>query len=214
VQVSQGGQSCTQPKAQIPTAPVSAASRTRGVARRSTDPPTLPGARRPNATGASEPLPQRTSGHDKSRPASRAKEPNQERPSGAGEPTLSGGKSRTGPTPGRCAARKVWTCEHCGVTARMSENGRLEQCRACESVRYCGKACQAAHWPAHKATCKHRRAVNCKQCGATADLSGNGRLEQCSGCHSVRYCGKACQAAHWPAHKATCKRGKAMKCSN
>ena len=29
-------------------------------------------------------------------------------------------------------------------------------------------------------------------------------LQQCSRCRMVRYCGRECQAAHWPEHKAFC----------
>lgn len=37
-------------------------------------------------------------------------------------------------------------------------------------------------------------------CGATSGL------KRCGGCASVRYCGAACSRAHWPAHKAECRR--------
>jgi len=41
-------------------------------------------------------------------------------------------------------------CAHC---ARAFEGGGV--CARCKSVRYCGKECQTATWPAHKAAC-HR----------------------------------------------------------
>jgi hypothetical protein len=31
-------------------------------------------------------------------------------------------------------------------------------------------------------------------------------LMKCGRCHSVQYCGKDCQRADWPAHKASCAR--------
>jgi len=31
-------------------------------------------------------------------------------------------------------------------------------------------------------------------------------LKRCGGCRSVRYCGEACRNAHWPEHKAECRR--------
>ena len=31
------------------------------------------------------------------------------------------------------------------------------------------------------------------------------KLSACSGCQTAIYCGRACQRAHWPEHKATCK---------
>jgi ankyrin repeat protein len=35
--------------------------------------------------------------------------------------------------------------------------------------------------------------------------SGAG-IMKCTGCRQARYCGKACQLAHWKAHKADCRR--------
>jgi hypothetical protein len=40
------------------------------------------------------------------------------------------------------------------------------------------------------------------------DCSGLG-LMKCTVCLQVRYCGEACQHAHWSAHKTDCKRRKA-----
>ena len=83
-------------------------------------------------------------------------------------------------------------------------------------VSYCGKECQASHWPAHKAACKAARAappppppprapfvidLHCGSCGAELTLeTGN----KCGSCARIAYCGKACQKAHWPEHKAAC----------
>jgi hypothetical protein len=38
----------------------------------------------------------------------------------------------------------------------------------------------------------------CATCGAAGD-------KRCSACISVRYCGAACQRAHWPQHRAACR---------
>ena len=39
---------------------------------------------------------------------------------------------------------------------------------------------------------------SCAQCGGPAN-------ERCAGCRSVHYCGRGCQKAAWPDHKALCK---------
>jgi hypothetical protein len=43
----------------------------------------------------------------------------------------------------------------------------------------------------------------CAACGARAGQPGV-RLQMCSRCKRVRYCGPQCQRAHWRAHKAQC----------
>ncbi|KAL4425308.1 hypothetical protein ABPG75_009324 [Micractinium tetrahymenae] len=64
-------------------------------------------------------------------------------------------------------------------------------------------------------------ARKCTHCGkaeeqlqaeAAAAASGSAssgappKLHQCSGCRRVMYCNRECQLAHWPSHKADCKR--------
>ena len=49
----------------------------------------------------------------------------------------------------------------------------------------------------------------CEFCGrCIGDTLANGqplrKLRKCSGCHRVRYCGTACQRAHWIRHKERC----------
>lgn len=45
----------------------------------------------------------------------------------------------------------------------------------------------------------------CAACGATAEGAGVRKLLRCSGCQVVRYCGPACQRAHWRGgHKTEC----------
>jgi hypothetical protein len=52
----------------------------------------------------------------------------------------------------------------------------------------------------------------CAACGVQQDAAGAVRLRPCAGCSEkgpagrVLYCGVDCQRAHWPAHKAHCKK--------
>ena len=43
----------------------------------------------------------------------------------------------------------------------------------------------------------------CANCGTPASL-------RCGGCKILTYCGRQCQKAHWPAHKALCREDKLM----
>jgi hypothetical protein len=40
-------------------------------------------------------------------------------------------------------------CSGCGQVGK-----KLQACAKCNAVRYCSKACQVAHWPSHRGTCK------------------------------------------------------------
>ena len=44
------------------------------------------------------------------------------------------------------------TCAACGEAA--STTLKLQTCKACRSVAYCGRDCQLAHWRQHKRRCK------------------------------------------------------------
>ncbi len=48
-----------------------------------------------------------------------------------------------------------------------------------------------------------------KRCACCGHLLMDSKL--CSGCRAVTYCAQACQAKHWPQHKAECKRLQAAK---
>jgi hypothetical protein len=45
---------------------------------------------------------------------------------------------------------------------------------------------------------------HCAACGDSDD--GGGSLKACTGCNLVKYCNRACQIAHRPAHKKACKK--------
>jgi hypothetical protein len=70
-------------------------------------------------------------------------------PEAAGPRKVTAGESDAGPVqagPGACA--------QCGAAAGGGSAVRLSTCARCKKIRYCGRACQAAHWKAgHKKTC-------------------------------------------------------------
>ncbi len=137
--------------------------------RRSGNPPQGSGSRSPGADSANRPNPSAASAPDLqplgsgSRHNSRAGArsiPHDRQPSGDPVAQSAAGKtSRVAASPGchgRCGVR---ACACCGITAEALENGKLNQCSACRAVQYCGKGCQSADWPAHKAMCKRLRGV-------------------------------------------------------
>jgi hypothetical protein len=107
-----------------------------------------------DAGHASEAPPRETGTHRGSRPAN----PDREQPPGGAGPKFPGRGSSVGASPGRRRAGRVWACAVCARTAEMLSSGKLMECTRCRSVRYCGKDCQKADWPAHKPTCKRLQA--------------------------------------------------------
>jgi hypothetical protein len=49
------------------------------------------------------------------------------------------------------------------------------------------------------------RRFACAACGKMPDLHSPA-FQKCAACLAVTYCGKPCQLAHWPAHRADCKK--------
>jgi len=47
--------------------------------------------------------------------------------------------------------------------------------------------------------------TGCDHCGTASGADGRS-VKICNGCHSARFCGPACLAAAWPAHKVECRR--------
>ena len=45
--------------------------------------------------------------------------------------------------------KKKYTCLYC-----LKEVEGLQGCSRCGTAHYCGKACQAKHWPVHKNSCQ------------------------------------------------------------
>ena len=115
-----------------------------------------------------------------------------------------------------CLAAGTATCGRCLVTA------------------YCSVLCQRAHWATHKPRCKELAESNAHcaaelppralripgvyaglesrvvdyhcalpSCSAAQDRAGPD-IALCGGCRVVLYCGRACQVAHYGAHKACC----------
>jgi hypothetical protein len=50
----------------------------------------------------------------------------------------------------RCRPQPGLSCAHCG--GRGVE--RFQVCASCDTVRYCNRDCQRAHWPAHRGKCR------------------------------------------------------------
>lgn len=58
-------------------------------------------------------------------------------------------------------------CDHCetpeeedeeedpGSSHTKKKNNKMATCSACRSSHYCSRACQRAHWGAHKQVCRH-----------------------------------------------------------
>ena len=107
------------------------------------------------------------------------------------------------------------SCASCG------EPNAKQLCGGCRSAHYCNETCQKNHWGAHKGPCKATRAaaaakpppppagpfvldLHCGHCGRELSDASDSTDKRCGGCTRVGYCGKECQKAHWPAHKAAC----------
>ena len=54
--------------------------------------------------------------------------------------------------PVRCACNNFPGCD--SLAGVSEEAAGLKSCSACGAVRYCGKACSAAHWQRHRSVCR------------------------------------------------------------
>lgn len=82
----------------------------------------------------------------------------------------------------------------------QSPDDRREAAAALRILAAARQAAAAADAPAPPRVCA------APGCGAT-----EGSLNRCGGCGTVRYCGEACQAAHWPEHRRQCRRVRAER---
>jgi hypothetical protein len=112
----------------------------------------------PDAAANSESPQARTGCSQRTDPVSHA-EPHESQLAGEREPTSHAAVGHVRTNGRHRAARKAWACACCGLKAEALMGDKLRQCSGCRSVRYCGKECQMAHWPAHKAPCKASRAA-------------------------------------------------------
>lgn len=105
------------------------------------DPPTAGGAQeallgdRPTASGAREPHEDGGGGN------------------GSCEGAPEGEKRDVAPLPNRARKKKVRSCAQCGVV-KGEGCVKLLECSGCRNVLYCGRKCQATHWPIHKRVCR------------------------------------------------------------
>jgi hypothetical protein len=120
--------------------------------------PTKP---KPGAAAPSDPTRRATGGpHETLGAEALCADPDEQHPCDAADPVPSGGQNPSvGARHGRRADATLTACAGCGITAKMLHDCKLKECSRCRSVRYCGKACQVADWPVHKATCKRLQAA-------------------------------------------------------
>ena len=71
----------------------------------------------------------------------------------------------------RLQKQLVDKCSYPQCNQPSSESRELSECASCRTVRYCGRDCQLAHWPDHKATCKEKKKELAARAEALAQLA-------------------------------------------
>jgi hypothetical protein len=82
----------------------------------------------------------------------------------------------------RLQKQLVDKCSNPGCSNAAAPNTKLSVCASCNSVSYCCRDCQVAHWPEHKAQCKEIKAKLKEKEVETAKLAAEA-LEQLDGLH-------------------------------
>merc|ERR1712098_280455 len=54
--------------------------------------------------------------------------------------------------------RALMRCANCKISEKTEKE--FQKCSRCETVYYCGKACQRSHWKYHKSKCKNKKNKN------------------------------------------------------
>ena len=71
----------------------------------------------------------------------------------------------------RLQKQLVDKCSNPQCNQPSSESRELSECASCRTVRYCGRDCQLAHWPDHKAICKEKKKELAARAEALAQLA-------------------------------------------
>jgi ankyrin repeat protein len=104
---------------------------------------------------------------------------------------------------GETALMLAAECRHAALTKWLVKAGADPQARNSENETAADISRASGASPEQTAYLEAK--VHCSQPGC----SGAG-TKKCQGCMQGRYCGPACHVAHWPAHRAECRRLGAM----